>query len=188
MSSYPAASTQTRIEADDRVPVTRLFREFDAAPELVFRAHTDPDLFARWIGPHRMRTTIEHWDCRTGGSWRYTCSDADGSYSFRGCFHAVAPPTAQQEACIVQTFTFEGFPDGVSLERLTLEDLGAGRTGLVASSLVESFEARDAILASGMEHGVNEGYQKLDAVLMGLPPGLRDLPPEEAGSRTPRQG
>jgi uncharacterized protein YndB with AHSA1/START domain len=66
---------------------------------------------------------------------------------------------------IVQTFTFEGMPDGVALERLVFEDVGGGRTRLVTTSLVDSFEGRDAFLASGMEVGVQEGYAKLDALL-----------------------
>jgi uncharacterized protein YndB with AHSA1/START domain len=53
----------------------------------------------------------------------------------------------------------------VSLERLVFEDLGGGRTRLVATSLVDSFEARDAFVASGMEHGVREGYEQLDELL-----------------------
>lgn len=68
---------------------------------------------------------------------------------------------------IVQTFTFEGVPDGVALEKLTLEDLGDGRTRLTATSLVDSFEGRDAFVASGMEDGVREGYERLDELLAG---------------------
>jgi uncharacterized protein YndB with AHSA1/START domain len=79
---------------------------------------------------------------------------------FHGCFHELRPAEL-----IVQTFTFEGFPDGVALERLTLEDLGNGRTRLVATSLVDSFEGRDAFVASGMETGVREGYERLDDLL-----------------------
>ena len=66
---------------------------------------------------------------------------------------------------IVQTFTFEGMPDNVALEKLVLEDLGNGRTRLTSTSLVDSFEGRDGFLASGMEVGVNEGYEKLDELL-----------------------
>ena len=66
---------------------------------------------------------------------------------------------------IVQTFTFEGMPDGVALERLIFEDLGDGRTRLTATSLVDSFEDRDAFVSSGMEEGVREGYQRLDELL-----------------------
>jgi uncharacterized protein YndB with AHSA1/START domain len=65
----------------------------------------------------------------------------------------------------VQTFTYEGMPEAVALETLTLEDLGNGRTRLHAQSLTDSFEGRDAWLASGMEVGVNEGYAKLDELL-----------------------
>jgi uncharacterized protein YndB with AHSA1/START domain len=79
--------------------------------------------------------TIDHYDCRTGGSYRYTHADADGEYRFYGSFHEVRPSER-----IVQTFTYEGFPDGVSLDTLTLEDLGDGRTRLVATSLFDSFE------------------------------------------------
>jgi uncharacterized protein YndB with AHSA1/START domain len=69
------------------------------------------------------------------------------------------------EELIVQTFTFEGMPDSVALEKVVLEDLGNGRTRLVATSLGDSFEARDAMVASGMEQGIVEGYERLDEVL-----------------------
>ena len=71
----------------------------------------------------------------------------------------------RENELIVQTFTFEGLPDGVALEKLRFEDVGDGRTRLVASSLVDSFEDRDAFVASGMESGVIEGYEKLDELL-----------------------
>ncbi len=65
----------------------------------------------------------------------------------------------------MQTFTWEGMPDAVSLETVTFEDLGDGRTRLHALSLCDSFESRDQWLASGMEVGVNEGYAQLDQIL-----------------------
>ena len=80
-------------------------------------------------------------------------------HRFRGCFHQIT------DSRIVQTFTWEGMPDDVSLETLQFEDLGDGTTRLHAQSLVDSFESRDVWLASGMEVGVNEGYAKLDALL-----------------------
>ena len=156
------ATRQTEIVADPSIPLVRIVREFDASPEKVFRAHTDPDLFIQWCGPRGYAMQIEHFDCRTGGSYRYTHTGADGEFGFHGCFHEVRP-----SELIVQTFTFEGYPDGVALERLVLEDLGAGRTRLTATSLVDSFEARDAFFASGMEVGVREGYERLDDLLAG---------------------
>jgi uncharacterized protein YndB with AHSA1/START domain len=153
---------ETTIEADPLVPLVRITREFDAPLAKVFRAHVDPDLVAQWLGPRDLEMSVDHWDCRTGGSYRYLHRRADEEYGFHGCFHEVRP-----DGVIVQTFTFEGFPDSVALERLTLTDLGDGRTRLVATSLVDSFEARDAFLAGGMETGVREGYEKLDDLLLG---------------------
>jgi uncharacterized protein YndB with AHSA1/START domain len=150
---------QASIEADQDVPIIRITRDFAAPPEQVMRAHTDPELFARWIGPDAISTTIDYWDARTGGSWRFLNVLDGEEYGFRGCFHEVS------DTRIVQTFTWEAEPEGVALETLTVEDLGDGRTRLRTQSLVDSFEGRDAWLRSGMEVGINEGYAKLDGLL-----------------------
>ncbi len=151
---------ETEIIVDPDVPLVRIIREFDAPPEKVFRAHTDPELVAKWMGPRSLSTTIHHYDCRTGGSYRYVMERDGEEYAFYGSFHEVRPAEV-----IVQTFTFEGMPDGVALERLEFEDLGNGRTRLVGTSLVDSFEGRDGFVASGMEEGISEGYEKLDELL-----------------------
>ena len=148
--------TETTIEADPTVPIIRLAREFAATPEQLFRAHTDPRLFARWIGPNSLKTRIDQWDARTGGTFRYVSSREGEEFAFRGCFHEIRPDR------IVQTFTYEGDPDGVALNTLWFDDLGHGRARLRTQSLVESFEARDGWLRSGMETGINEGYAKLE--------------------------
>jgi uncharacterized protein YndB with AHSA1/START domain len=152
--------SETQIVADPGVPLVRIVREFDAPPEKVFRAHTEPDLVIQWLGPRDLTMTIDHYDCRTGGSYRYLHTRGDDEFGFHGSFHEVRP-----DELIVQTFCFEGSPDQVALERLVLEDLGNGRTRLTATSLVDSFEARDAFVASGMEGGVREGYERLDELL-----------------------
>ena len=152
-------TTETTIEADPKLPIIRLTRDFAATPQQLLRAHTDPALFAQWVGPNALATRIEQWDARTGGSWRFVQVEGGAEYGFRGCFHEIRPDR------IVQTFTFDGEPDGVALETLWFHDLGDGRTRLRTQSLVDSFEARDAWLASGMEVGVNQGYAKLDRML-----------------------
>ncbi|MDP9239069.1 MAG: SRPBCC family protein [Actinomycetota bacterium] len=151
---------ETEISADPKVPLVRIVREFNAPAEKVFRAHTDPELLVQWLGPRGTEMTVDHYDCRTGGSWRYVAG-SEGEHGFHGCFHEVRP----DDGLIVQTFTYEGFPDGVALERLLIEDIGDGRSRLTATSLVDSFEGRDAFVASGMESGVREGYERLDEVL-----------------------
>ena len=152
-------TTETTIEADPKLPIIRMTRDFAATPEQLFRAHTDPALFAQWVGPGSMTTRIEHWDARVGGSWRFVSVRDGAEFGFHGCFHEVRPDR------IVQTFTYEGDPDGVALETLWFEDLGGGRSRLRAQSLVDSFESRDAWLASGMETGVSDGYAKLQRMV-----------------------
>jgi uncharacterized protein YndB with AHSA1/START domain len=152
----------TTITADPQLPTIRIEREFAAPVERVFRAWVDPELFVRWIGPHDIVTTVVAWDARTGGSWRYTSSRAGEQIaSFYGSFHEVRPHER-----LVQTFTFDGYPDGVSLETATFTDLGGGRTSVSCLSVVESLQLRDLILSSGMDQGVREGYEKLDALLL----------------------
>jgi uncharacterized protein YndB with AHSA1/START domain len=151
---------RTTIEADPAMPTITITREFDAPVANVYRAHTEADLVEQWLGPRSHRMQIDRYDCRTGGAWRYRTTVEGGEVGFFGSFHEVRPNER-----IVQTFTFDGYPDGVSLETLTFEDLGDGRTRIVGTSLVESLESRDMILASGMEVGVVEGYEKLDELL-----------------------
>ncbi|MCK9519925.1 MAG: SRPBCC family protein [Dehalococcoidia bacterium] len=154
------STKQTEITVDQRVPLVRIIREFDAPPAKVFRAHTDPGLFVQWNGPRGTQMSYDHFDCRTGGSYRYLIASGGFDAWFHGSFHEVRPAEL-----IVQTFTFEGQPDSVALEKLGFEDLGNGRTRLTATSLVDSFEDRDAFVASGMEQGVREGYERLDELL-----------------------
>jgi len=153
------STTEVAIEADPKLPAITMTRDFDATTAQLMRAHLDPNLFARWVGPDGMETTIDVWDVRDGGSWRYVAERDGQQFGFRGCFHRIGEDT------IVQTFTWEGQPEEVSLETLHFEDLGNGRSRLHAQSLVDSFESRDAWLRSGMETGVEQGYAKLDAVL-----------------------
>ena len=147
------------IVADPKLPIIRMTRDFSAPPAQLMRAPTDPELFARWGGPDGMETRVLDWDATTGGRWRYVTGREGEEYSFHGCFHEVG------EDRIVQTFTFDGQPEGVALETLRFEDLGDGRTRLHAQSLVDSFEGRNQWLASGMETGVEEGYATLDALI-----------------------
>jgi len=160
IQTYPQGTHETTIEADAQVPTVKIVREFDAPRDVVFKAFTDRDLVARWLGPKDTPMNLKEWDARTGGKYRYDAiRGGEVIASFFGSFHEVRPPER-----LVQTFTWEGAPDGVSLDCHTFEDLGDGRTRVVILSVVESFEIRNAILASGMESGVLAGYEELDAI------------------------
>jgi uncharacterized protein YndB with AHSA1/START domain len=152
---------ETRIEADPAVPVIRIVREFDAPPERVFRAFTDPDVFVRWLGPESTSVRLDKWDAVNGGSYRYTMlRGAEELVTFWGSFHELRSPDR-----LVQTQSMEGMGDGAVLNTLTFEALPDGRTRLTDATLVDSFETRDMILASGMDEGVIAGYKQLDELL-----------------------
>jgi len=159
-----ATQHETEISAGKDLPTITIIREFDAPPERVFRAFTDPELYAQWVGPRSVTTAVQRWDARRGGEYAYTAQEGEEVYGFYGSFHEVRPAEK-----IVQTFTFEGFPDAVSLETMEFEALPDGRTRTVGTSLMNSFEARDGMLSSAMDVGVNEGYEKLDELLAGQP-------------------
>lgn len=154
---------ETTIHVPEGVPVIEITREFDAPPEKVYRAHVDGDLAMQWVGPRDIDSRVDHWDARTGGSWRYVSSRGDAEFAFYGSFHELRPGER-----IVQTFTYEGAPDAVALEILRLEPLDGGRCRLTAVSVGESVEERDAMVASGMETGIVEGYEQLDELLTRL--------------------
>lgn len=155
---------ETKIAVDPALPTIVISREFDAPPERVFRAHTDPDLVIQWLGPRRLTMRVDAYDGRSGGSYRYVHRDEKNGdeYGFYGVFHEVRPNER-----IVQTFSFDGFPDSVSLETAVFEDLGR-RTRITTTSLMDSVASRDAMIASGMEVGVREGYERLDELLGGV--------------------
>ncbi len=159
--TLPTDLNGTTIEADPNLPVITIVRDFAAPVERVYRAWTDPDLVARWMGPNGTEMKIDHWEATTGGRYRYTIWQGGQEVAgFYGSFHEARPGER-----LVQTFTWEGMPEAVALETMTFEVLGNGWTRLHGASLTDSFESRDAWLASGMETGINEGYAKLDALL-----------------------
>lgn len=135
-------------------------RDFDAPVHALFRAHSDPALVKQWLGPHGLQMEITEWDFKDHGGYRYSHTDESGTYSFNGTFH-----TVRDNEFILQTFEFDGAPDMVNIEYLWFEDLGAGRSRLRGRSICPHTEARDALLSSGMEGGMTEGYLKLDALL-----------------------
>ena len=160
-STIPTDPHGTTIEADPNLPVIRIVRDFDAPADKVYRAWTDPELVVKWLGPNSTEMKIDRWTATTGGNYRYTAwQNGEEVAAFFGSFHEARPGER-----LVWTFTWEGMPDGVSLETMTFTNLGDGRSRVTSVSVVDSLEGRDAILASGMEVGVYEGYAKLDALL-----------------------
>jgi uncharacterized protein YndB with AHSA1/START domain len=138
----------------------RVEREFDAPLERVFATYLDPELIPQWWGPRDTTTTVDRMDVRPGGDWRFEVRTGDGDETaFRGTYREIV-----ENEKIVQTFEWEGMPGHVSVETATFEDLG-GRTRVTTSSIFDTPEDRDGMIASGMEKGMAETYARLDEVL-----------------------
>jgi uncharacterized protein YndB with AHSA1/START domain len=162
MEQEDRSMSNTRIDAPAGEPFIDVSREFDAPRDLVFQAYTDPALLVQWMGPRKYEMVIDTWEPRAGGSWRFVHRDGEHEWGFHGVFHG--DQTADR---MTQTFEFEGAPGHVSLESLTLEERD-GRTTARTHSVFQSVAARDAMIQSGMEEGMNDGYDRLDELLARL--------------------
>jgi uncharacterized protein YndB with AHSA1/START domain len=155
--------TEMEVTAEPGVPQILTSREVEAPRALVYRAFTEPELLAQWLGPRKYTMTIDRYDLRDGGTWRYVHSDdAGNSYGFHGVFHG--EPSRDG---LVQTFEFEGAPGHVSMDTVAFEEHD-GRTTIRTNSVFQSVQARDAMYESGMADGMSEGYGRLDELLAKL--------------------
>ena len=160
MSDKSSGISTLTLPSDQEIVMERVF---NAPRELVFKAHTDPNLIAKWWGPRRYTTTVDKMDVRVGGVWRFVQHDANGNeYAFNGVYREIVPPER-----LSYTFEFEGTPGHIINETLTFEDLG-GKTRLTVTGSFESAEDRDGMLHSGMEEGANESYERLAELLASL--------------------
>jgi len=160
-----STKNKTKITAEPGKQELFITREFDAPVELVYRAHTDPDLYVQWLGPRGYEMVLETFEPYSGGRWRYVHKDEQGNeFGFHGVFHEIS-----QER-MIQTFEFEGMPESghVILDTMKLEPLPGDRTRITVQSVYQSVEDRDGMIQSGMETGVNQGYEKLDEILATL--------------------
>jgi len=155
-------ANKTEIIAEPGKQELFIKREFDAPRELVFKAHVDPDVYVKWVGPRDLAMTIDKWEPRDGGSYKFTHERNGHKYGCLGVYHEIVQPER-----IIGTFEFDGLPERghVILGTTRFEELPGGRTRLVHQSVFQSVRDRDGMIASGMDRGVNDGYEKLDALL-----------------------
>ena len=157
------SKNKTTITAEPGRQELFITREFDAPRELVFRAYTEPEIYAQWLGPNGLTTTFEVFEPVSGGKYRFIQKDQDGNeFSFHGVTHEVLAPER-----IIGTFEFDGLPETghVVLETTRFEAIAGDRTRITSQSVFQSVADRDGMVQSGMEHGVVEGYERLDEIL-----------------------
>ncbi|MGA2810647.1 MAG: SRPBCC family protein [Candidatus Acidiferrum sp.] len=160
-----AKDNQTTIIVEPGKQEVFISREFEAPRELVFRAYSDPKLLTQWLGPRDLKMTVQQFDARSGGSYRYTHTRGSHDYKFHGVIHELTAPER-----IIQTFEFEGFPEPghVALETTRFEALPGRRTRVNTQSVFQSVADRDSMAESGMKRGVEEGHERLTGLLEAL--------------------
>jgi uncharacterized protein YndB with AHSA1/START domain len=151
--------SDTTINTPAGMPFVDVTREFDATPAELFKVMTDPELITQWLGPRDLEATVERYDVRPGGTYRYIHRDDSGEYAFRGVFH-----TVEQDKLIIQTFEWEGAPGEVCLEKASFEPTETG-VRLSQHSVFPTVESRDASIEYGMANGINDSMDRLAELL-----------------------
>lgn len=135
-------------------------RTFDAPRDLVWKVMTDPKLIPLWWGPASNEVRVDKMDVRVGGEWRYVVTTPDGEIGFRGEYREISAPER-----VVQTFEFEPMAGHISVETLVLEAQG-NKTIMHGGSVYPTAEDAEAVVTSGMEDGMRETYDRLEALLI----------------------
>lgn len=150
-----------KITAPANEPIVTMTRTLNAPRALVWKTLSEPEHVVRWWGPHGHKNRVLEFDWRVGGKWRIETVTGDGTVIvFFGEYHEIEKPEK-----VTQTFSFDGLPEGMySLDSVILEDHG-DTTIYRATSTLPDLASRDGMLASGMEIGVREGFERLDAML-----------------------
>jgi uncharacterized protein YndB with AHSA1/START domain len=154
---------KTKITTEPGKQEILIEREFEAPREFVFKAFTDPELYVQWIGPRGLTMTLETFEPRDGGSWRYVQKDEAGNeFAFHGVNHEVSAPER-----IIGTFEWEGLPERghVILQTAIFEELPGNRTKLTQQSVFQTVMDRDGMIQTDMAEGVEDSYSRLDELL-----------------------
>jgi len=166
MQATSSGTASVTLPADDQILITR---EFDAPRRLVWEAWTTPELVKRWWNARRGEVTVAEIDLRVDGRWRYVMTANDGTeVAFHGEFREIVPTER-----IVSTEVFEGLPEGLdpeehaSLNTATFTEAD-GRTMLAILVQYVSKTDRDAVIASGMEAGLQDALDLLEEVAASL--------------------
>lgn len=157
MTSSTEHRATIELPSDTEILITRTFQ---APAALVYEAMTTPEHVRRWWGAGHGEVTTCEIDLRVGGAWRFVLTTPDGSeVAFSGEYLELDPP-----ARMVHTERYEAVPGSSSTITTSYEEHD-GATTMRALCRYESAEARDAVIASGMETGMNASYDAIDALL-----------------------
>lgn len=153
---------KTKLTAESGKQDIRITREFDLPVELLFEAHTNPELFEQWMSHEYGTTKVINMEAKRHGSWRFQTVDAQGNVLFQanGVFHEFIPN--QQ---ITRTFEMDNTPFEVQLEFLEFEKLDEDRSRLSMHIIYRTGELRDQLLKNPFAQGLNMAHNRLEAII-----------------------
>jgi len=147
---------KTKVHAEDGKQDLVITREFDLPLELLFKAHTEPEIIEQWMG-----TKVLKFESKKQGGWQFETKDKDGNVVFRanGVIHAFVP-----DSKITRTFEMDNTPFGVQLEVYEFEPLSDSTSKLNIHTIYESVEQRDQVLKLPFAQGINMSHNRLQDV------------------------
>ena len=159
--------TVTAVRKDPQSRKMTLEAEFDASPERIWQLWADPRQLERWWGPPKYPATVDAHDLRHGGRVEYHMTGSEGDAA-RGFWEVdeVQPPHR-----IVFRDGFanaDGTPNSalpLTTTRVTIQDIGGGKTRMSIVSESPTVEALEQVLAMGQEEGMREAVGQIDAIL-----------------------
>ncbi len=154
---------KNNLQIDRDKKQTTMERVFDASRELLWKAHTDPELIPQWWGPRGYETVVEKMDVTPGGEWRFIHKakdekGKDASYAFYGVYKDL-----KELEYITWTFNYEPIGLGHEItETVSFVDLGDGKTKVSVVSRYNTIEDLEGMVQSGMEKGATETWDRLE--------------------------
>jgi uncharacterized protein YndB with AHSA1/START domain len=154
-------ATVTAPEGQSTLTIERVF---DVPKDKLFKAMSTPELISQWWTKPGDTVTVEEFEPKAGGKWRFVQHVGGQDLAFYGAVHEYGPDR------VVQTFEFGGMPERghVIMEKMEMTELEDGKTRLHIVQAFFSSQDRDGMLQSGMEEGMNLTHDKLEALAKGL--------------------
>lgn len=150
---------KTKINAQEGKQELTITRDFNLPVELVYKAYTEEELVAQWMG-----TKVLKLENRDHGSYAFETSH-EGNVMFKanGTIHKVVP---NQE--IVRTFEMENMPIGIQLEFLNFEKVTADKSKLTIHIIYKSEKHRAEQLKLPFAYGLNMAHNRVEEILRNL--------------------
>jgi uncharacterized protein YndB with AHSA1/START domain len=159
--------TVTSVRKDTEALSMTLEAEFDAPPERVWQLWEDPRQLERWWGPPTYPATVTSHDLRAGGRVEYHMTGPEGDQS-KGYWDILEAEPPHRLAFNDGFANDDGTPNTdlpLNSARVTIEDIGGGRTRMSIESFFPSAEAMEQVLAMGMEEGLKQAVGQIDDIL-----------------------